>query len=63
MVAQSNESNTATEPILKPESSEVNIPPDPESESVSNAASEVRIILEHMSYELELPPPNERALG
>ncbi len=62
MVAQSNESNTSTDPILKLESSQVNSSPDPESESASNAASEVRIILEHMSYGLELPPPNERAL-
>jgi len=40
MVAQSNESNTSTDPTLKLESSEVNSSPDPESESASNAASE-----------------------
>jgi hypothetical protein len=46
MAAQGNESNTSTDPILKPESSEVISSPDPESESASNAASAVRIILE-----------------
>lgn len=63
MATQCNELNTSTDPVLKPESSEANGPPDPEGESASIAANEVRIILEHMSYRLELSPPNERALS